>query len=978
MNSFRILERKKEEISLKINLPNEPINDFLRKWQCQNFSEIINQPIKSKSNRASISNLSFQSIKNKITHNSSFRTQYQTNNSKNFEQFESIDFIPITQRESKNELESSRNSRNSKEIKTDNMKQLIDQNYTNYISNLKNKYPTFKFNHYSKYEKKNKIYKNFKLKINNQNLNHNNINNENNEIKEEYIKSDILDTLGLQDGITNDSNDFLIKRDFLERNDLDEINMIKDDLVFKTTVIDKELNAIIKENSIDLVNYIESNKNLNNIIDKYVNIMETRNKYKNFLKKNYMINNAKLILINNKKNNLLKLKKVLKSLIGLDKHINEIENLNNEEDNNIKEISDNLNNIKEKIRKVKNLLVNKKINIINETEKNLLIYEMKGEQQLNIQFQLNIEKLFNNSLIYEKINNLNLNIKFKETKFDLEKEVDIKNNLIYVDNDFNYENNDDNIFVNFLLFYNNIQNNQSRIRNILISLLDMLDIIIKDNADIMELVEKLRENFKNIIIKHFEIIQNLQNCSDKLIKVKLLSNCYKTIMSNYYYILNLFKKNFGLTPKIFITLTNFIQNEMNKILKALVLGFIHESIDENIQLFFTNSKKIKEYMDDYLNFNKINWFEFTYDTYYEFISTYFDNKKTELLNKIKDEDWNQFVNINISFQILFNNIVKNKDNLDNMNSSVLNEDLDNISNNENIHLLEFNGQKFKIIKILLNIIQFIYESIIIFTNSKNNKLQNETINNLYNIIYEILLKCQQTIINNNNTTDNNNNNSINNNNLRITEKEISLLSSNTKVIFKILEIFLNKFPNEKITNIITNINNNCIEAINELLSQLRGNMLNELSKLNFDDYPTFQEKNYNVYIKKFTLMKKVYDNIINGFSNEEVKNIFENNFNIVFDNMDKILNGKRINDDNMVKQFRMEMNYIKKVLKMFELIDVNEFKDKIEKFSQMINPEKIVKKRKKKKENKNNLNNNNVEEKDDKDDKNDKEEKMNV
>ena len=283
MNSFRILERKKEEISLKINLPNEPINDFLRKWQCQNFSEIINQPIKNKSNRGSFSNLSFQSIKNKITHNSSFRTQYQTNNSKNFEQFESIDFIPVTQRESRNDLESSRNSKEAP--KTDNMKKLIEQNYTNYLAGLKNKYPTFKFNHYSKYEKRNKVYKNFKLKINHPSANHNNINNENNEIKEEYIKSDILDTLGLQEGITNDSNDFLIKRDFLERNDLDEINMIKDDLVFKTTVIDKELNAIIKENSNDLVNYIESNKNLNNIIDKFVKIMETRNKYKNFLKK---------------------------------------------------------------------------------------------------------------------------------------------------------------------------------------------------------------------------------------------------------------------------------------------------------------------------------------------------------------------------------------------------------------------------------------------------------------------------------------------------------------------------------------------------------------------------------------------------------------------------------------------------------------------------------------------------------------------
>ena len=57
----------------------------------------------------------------------------------------------------------------------------------------------------------------------------------------------------------------------------------------------------------------------------------------------------------------------------------------------------------------------------------------------------------------------------------------------------------------------------------------------------------------------------------------------------------------------------------------------------------------------------------------------------------------------------------------------------------------------------------------------------------------------------------------------------------------------------------------------------------------------------------------------------------------------------------MLIQFRNEMIYMRKLLKMFDLINTEEIREKIETISKMVNPNKIAKKKKdKNKEIKNN------------------------
>ena len=63
------MERKKENISLKTNLNDIPINKNLRSWKCQNYSGIINiqKPNKPKNKL----NISFIGLKNTLKNNSS-------------------------------------------------------------------------------------------------------------------------------------------------------------------------------------------------------------------------------------------------------------------------------------------------------------------------------------------------------------------------------------------------------------------------------------------------------------------------------------------------------------------------------------------------------------------------------------------------------------------------------------------------------------------------------------------------------------------------------------------------------------------------------------------------------------------------------------------------------------------------------------------------------------------------------------------
>ena len=111
--------------------------------------------------------------------------------------------------------------------------------------------------------------------------------------------------------------------------------------------------------------------------------------------------------------------------------------------------------------------------------------------------------MINNCLIYidkgnenksKDENNENEKI---ETKWDLSKENDIKNKIIFVENDFSLSEEEDKISLKFLLIYNNIssKNKNNKILKLLISILDMFEIIIKDNLDINVIVAVFQDVF---------------------------------------------------------------------------------------------------------------------------------------------------------------------------------------------------------------------------------------------------------------------------------------------------------------------------------------------------------------------------------------------------------------------------------------------------------------------------------------------------
>ena len=88
--------------------------------------------------------------------------------------------------------------------------------------------------------------------------------------------------------------------------------------------------------------------------------------------------------------------------------------------------------------------------------------------------------------------------------------------------------------------------------------------------------------------------------------------------------------------------------------------------------------------------------------------------------------------------------------------------------------------------------------------------------------------------------------------------------------------------------------------------------------------------------------------MVGAFSNNDIIELFTTVFETWFNSMDEIVKEKcRIEDDLQLKQFRTEMVYMKKVLKMFELINVEPYREKIEGMSKFVNPKKLPKKKKK-------------------------------
>ena len=975
-------QRKKGEmIPLKTDLPNVNISRKLQHFKSQSVNEILNQPLKEKKKFAF--NFLNKGIRKGFLNNS---MMYPEMNKPllNLDIFNTLEVI------TEPTFKVAVNKTMSQDINKNNtFKILLKENYTQYIKLLKSKYPSFKFNHYKKYNKEfMEYYKKYGEEgdINNRHLNISN-NDElnsfrfNHKIKDnkEYKKSNLLEILGAQENISCDPKLFKIKDDFLERKDIMELKMIQKDLQFKTGVLEKELEYILLTSPQKLYNYIENNRELTKKIKEFQIVLLQRRLQKKRVVTNYVINSAKLILKGHKIKQNLKFLQQLKSIEIIYKSMQKLKMTSfSEGEDKIKKINDAINLVKDNLKKFNNQYnKEKKYKFISEIEKIIQQYENQGEGNLNDQFNINIKKLLNNCLIYVENKNKIINenkeeIEQLKKKWDLSKENDIKNKIIFLEKDFNLTEIEDNIFLKYLLIYNNLNNSENNVLKLLISILDMFEIIIKDNLDVNSIVSVFQDVFIKLITKNYEIIQNIT--TNKLLILKIVSNCFSVILSNYFYIIMLIQNNFGFRIKIFGEVTELIKKEMDKNIINLVNEYYNDILLVNHWKYFIyETKEIKKNIEIYFNCRKLNIFKFVIDKYKEYSNNFNLDQQKELNNKINESslNWDQKKDIDSKYQNMFDILYSNKEltqlKFDEIDITKKNSSNDNNENNNKIEficinnsrLTELNDINHKVSNFSLEMINYVYNYLLVFVDITENinynnvivgdnldneidkGIRNEIISAMYKEIKEKLELTKNIMINNK---------SGKVNNKQITDKETCIYYSDLIIVQNILNQFLLFYPEQEVVSVINNLTTTCIDLIVQLINDTISKTIEDFNKLNFKKYPIVNGgKGYNNYVNYFTILKRIYDNMNNCFNKNQIIKIFKEAFDNLFNKFSQSINNKGIiEEDEQLKQIRSELNYIKKVLKLFKMVECEEFKNLLDKLIIDINPDKLPSLKKKK------------------------------
>jgi hypothetical protein len=492
----------------------------------------------------------------------------------------------------------------------------------------------------------------------------------------------------------------------------------------------------------------------------------------------------------------------------------------------------------------------------------------------------------------------------------------------------------------------------------------MFEIMIKDNMDIFSIVDLLKKIYKKIITNNFEIIEKLP--IDKVTSIKNISICYSIILSNFSYIIQLVQDNFGLnSKKIFGEVIDLMKIEMDELVKALVLAYLHEQIFENEKdwkIFLVQIKKIKEISNIYFQNGKLKWEDMTLNLYQEYIANFNEIKTKEITEEYNELLWDQITNIKEQYQSMFD-VLNNNQNLNELKIdidkiiTISDEKADNNENKNEYLIIKSDtknsnetGLKHKISKFSYCYIKYLYEYLVLYSNIPMKVIRENIINRIMKLTKDILTLTRDIILNNETGK-------INNTKL-ITEKETALYYSDLFIIQKCLKKLLETNPTQsnikEVTELLNSLKTNCYEIVFQLVSQVSGSFLSEFNTLTFTNYKTFPNaKEYNSYIKKLTPLKRVYDNLNNLFLDEDIKKLFSATFDEMLNKFKQSVTNKGIIEkDDQLKQFRNEMNYMKKVFKLFTNIDCEKYKVIIDDLIIKVNPNKLPKKKKKAKQEK--------------------------
>ena len=949
----------------------------LRKYNFQNFSQILNTPEPEPSYFSY-----FENITN-IIYNTMYNDEpnIETEIDKDLDKFSEENIIISDSFDKiwfKNDKDNNKKS---------NLKILFEEESDIYINKIDNKYKIFCNNHKEIPKIKNKS----------------NINNKNDELiknqrflnlKSIYITNeDIL--LGIPDEYKVQHNEFKTDPDLLSK----PVNYLRvkcDGLIKMSTQIDKELEKILGHTN-KLDHYIQNNWqpwNLN--INLYFENIKIYHKKIDSIKNKALGNTSKLILKEIKRKNIKKLRDICKQFKTIKESIMTLASLikNVKQYKLINELIYKNQNYIENIKKI----AKGKVGIIDLFEMSLKNFKENNNSHTSGELNKILEEYFQDFVYidetylnsfemfqiseanYKLISSYSYGIKrllehlqFKKQRDEIEKidslcEYYIQNNLIKsIYNKLRgiFTNTTTDILRKLLDFFkteikkkeeenekenneqkNDINKNEEKNNDI--------DIDIKEEQGLLLCLIITKFNFcKNM--KEFvdEILKVINNSEDKnvtkIIKADFNTECQEIINKIDYY------SNFIIKTQLSDCFKDSLMNApINKFLQNYYL--INELIEPIISSDEKNKSMLWEYQNNYIrNWTKIKINKFS-ESYYKSWDPLPEvpYESQLLLNFYFDFDINNNIIENNNFQKALENFEKIKN------------DFCNIDDNDEIQKTQFLSVKFKNTKKE-------FETI----NIKINKTALDIIETSVEVIklfclispgcYGAMLESFSDILIKHITYQKN---EIFNykNNFTVSQKEVCttstifILVKYIYVYFKDCDFFVKIMKHSdksaidnflsvfKVVNEALDLSKKKIEEI--IYNNCIDESLKLLEKIQLPNY-NVPDKNSDVPVNEYvytliSVMKIIYDSMIGSYETEFIVKTFKPAIIKFFDKFEYfIFHGKVIEDEKCLKQFRKDMTFLKKNLNFINVFDISEMKSRIDNINKKVLPEHMLKTKKK-------------------------------
>ena len=429
-------ENEKEKIPRRLN---EILIERIRKFQIQDFSQLINSPNDEETNSFFLDGLINFDIEK------SEEPEYELNNDlENFkvndiyvESFQYNDYGELNEEEEEDENdkkeytnnESNKNINKSKynfnydKNNSDNISVLLNEDFNKYLDLIQKNYKNFENNHFPKMiddneNDKNNLLNNIKNKIYETKEGEKIVvNNELYSTSLAYLKNKDL-FLNIPPRYKRDNSEFTVDYNLLEEN-VENIFIKSKEFIDMNSSLSTSMSQVLLYSSyLDV--YIKNKLDpFNNTINTAFEKIKRDKEFISEIKAKTMKNSGNILLKRLKMDNIKILISKLKKYTNLTKIMNSLESLFNDKKNS-QEIYDLINICREEIEKIKNVN-NKEKNsesIIELFENRLEELKNKNNENMSGELSQIINKYFNNFLYFENDSEKEINHDYKNEKFE--------------------------------------------------------------------------------------------------------------------------------------------------------------------------------------------------------------------------------------------------------------------------------------------------------------------------------------------------------------------------------------------------------------------------------------------------------------------------------------------------------------------------------------------------------------------------------